>query len=84
MTIPFSEVDEVVWFPGNGVLLPVSNEHNPTQVHTYKIKGRHPKLIIANEIRRITILFHNNSTVDLEIFVYRNFRMINFRVKIFS
>ena len=23
-------------------------------------------------------------TIDLEIFVYRNFRMINFRVKIFS
>ena len=23
-------------------------------------------------------------TVDLEIFVYRNFRMINFRIKIFS
>ena len=39
ITIPFSEVDEVVWFSGNGVLLPVSNEYNPTQVHTYKQKA---------------------------------------------
>ena len=39
IVVPFSEVDEVVWFSGNSVLLPVSNEHNPTQVHTYKQKA---------------------------------------------
>lgn len=33
--VPLSEVDEVVWFSRDGVFLAVSNEHNPTQVHTY-------------------------------------------------
>ena len=47
--IPLSEVDEVVWLPRNSVLLPISNEHNPTQVHTYKNKqnGRWTKLMKA-------------------------------------
>lgn len=38
--VPLSEVDEVVWFTRDSVLLAVSNEHNPTQVHAYKTKGR--------------------------------------------
>ena len=32
----------------------------------------------------LVYMYLHEDTVDLEIFVYRNFRMINFRVKIFS
>ena len=50
----------------------------------YKTQDFAVEVLSATADRGIIIMFYEKYTVDLEIFVYRNFRMINFRVKIFS